>query len=124
MNYNFRKQPYDKYKYQGRYMAVYSSNYVGIYVHEYCLNNDSPYFINGYSCQFKTKLEAARYIFDGIVNHLMLFKPEDVSLERIYQLGNNHKYFLSNILVDPEKRDTNRKLLLENRKKNKLINKV
>lgn len=116
MNYKFRKQNYDKYKYQGRYIAVYSSNYVAIYVDEHCLENDLSFFINVYGCKFKTKLEAANFIFNGIVNHLKLYKKEDVSIDRIYQLGNNHKYFLSNILSDPKKRDINRKILLDKRK--------
>ena len=116
MNFNFRKQLYDKYKYQGKYIAVYSSNYVAIYVDEYCFDNDRSYYIDGCNCKFKTKLEAANFILDGIVNHLNLFKREDISFDRIYQLGNNHKYFLSNILADLEKRNFNRKILLNNRK--------
>ncbi len=117
MNYNFRKQPYDKYKYQGSYIGVYSSNYVAIYVDEYCFSSDRPYFIDGYYCKFRTKWEAANFIFNGIVNHLKLFASGDVSIDRIYQLGNNHKYFLSNILTDSEMRDINRKILLDKRKK-------
>ncbi len=123
MNYNFRKQPYDKYKYQGSYIGVYSSNYVAIYVDEYCFDNDRSFFIDGCNCKFKTKLEAANFILDGIVNHLKLFASGDVSIDRIYQLGNNHKYFLSYILTDPEMRDINRKILLDKRKKKQVKSK-
>ena len=116
MNPNFKHQHYDKHKYYGNYIAVYSLNYVAIYVDQYCFDNDRSYFIDGCNCKFKTKFEAANFILDGIVNHLKIFKPEDVSFDRTYQLGINHKYFLSNILSDPNKRDEYRKLLLNNRR--------
>ena len=116
MNPKFKTQPYDKHKYYGHYIAVYSSNYVGIYVNKQCFENDWPYFINGHYNMFKTKFEAANCIFDGIVYHLRLFKGQDISFDRIYDLGNNHKYFLSNILSDPDKRGQYRKKLLNDRK--------
>lgn len=108
------------YKYYGKYIGVYSRNYIGIYVDEYTMREDLKYYDDPVYEHFNTKYEAACYIQEGLYYDLNLYHITLTSLDRLNRIAVNHKHFTSFALESwSDRYDEKKRLVNERREKKK-----
>ena len=107
------------YKYYGKYIGVYSRNYIGIYVDEYTMREDLKYYDDPVYEHFNTKYEATCYIQEGLYYDLNLYHITLTSLDRLNRLAVNRKCFVSYALESISDRRAEKERLVNERRAKK-----